>query len=87
MIETLFGALSFLIVSVVFLLKKNEKLESEKKLNDIKIKDAKLEVEQNNLQEDKAALKKELKELDTKKSHTYLSNKEIEDLIKELGLI
>lgn len=81
MIEFIIGLFTALIGAVFVLLKHNKKLKSDKKLNDIKVEDAKLETKQEAIQEKKKELKDELKELD-KAPKQDLSDTEIEDFWK-----
>lgn len=81
MIEVIFGLITALIGAVFYLLNENGKLKSDKKLNDIKVEDAKLETKQEAIQEKKKELKDELKELD-KAPKEDLSDGEIEDFWK-----
>ena len=67
MIQSLLVICSALLGGLFVLLKKNKDLESDKKLNDIKIEDVKLEAEQENIQEEKKKLEKQLKNLEKSK--------------------
>jgi|688.fasta_scaffold274830_2 septal ring factor EnvC (AmiA/AmiB activator) len=81
MIEFLIGLLTALIGAVFVLLKHNDKLKSDKKLNDVKVEDAKLETKQEAIQEKKKELKTQLKELDNAPKED-LSDEEIENFWK-----
>jgi septal ring factor EnvC (AmiA/AmiB activator) len=74
--EILFGIIAALGGVLLLLVKKNDKLESDKKLNDIAVADAKLETKQEAIQEQKAQLEKELNKVEQAKP---LSDKEVED--------
>lgn len=82
MIETLLLVCSGLIGGFLILLKKNKDLESDKKLNDVKVEDAKLETKQNIIKEEKKALEKELKKIDSSKKEE-LNDKDIEEFWKK----
>jgi len=81
MIQILLLIGSALIGGILILFKKNKELESDKKLNDIKVEDAKLETKQEILQEEKQRLVSELKQADKPKKD--LSDSQIEDFWKE----
>jgi len=75
-LDVLFGIIFALGGALLLLIKKNNKLESDKKLNDVAVADAKLETKQEAIQEQKVQLEKELEEVEQAKP---LSDKEIED--------
>jgi hypothetical protein len=75
--EFILGILAVMGGAILMLLKKNKKLESDKTLSDIKVKDATLETEQSNLKKDKEELKKELVAIE-KEVQPELSDSEIE---------
>lgn len=81
MIEFVIGLFTALIGAVFVLLKHNDKLKSDKKLNDIKVEDAKFQTKQEVIQEQKQELKNQLKELD-KVPKEELTDEEIEDFWK-----
>lgn len=74
--EALLGIIITLGGALLLLMRKNEKLESDKKLNDIAVADAKLETKQEIIKEQKAELQEELVKVEPAKD---LSDKEIED--------
>jgi septal ring factor EnvC (AmiA/AmiB activator) len=74
--EALLGIIITLGGALLLLMLKNEKLESDKKLNDIAVADAKLETKQEIIKEQKAELQEELVKVEPAKD---LSDKEIED--------
>jgi hypothetical protein len=75
--EVIFGILTLMGGAILVLLKKLGKLESDKRLNDIKVEDVKLEEKQNQVKEEKQELKQQLAEIDDQKSES-LSDEGIE---------
>ena len=64
MINALLGILAAVGALLMVLIKKNRKLESDKKLSDIAVADAKLETQSSALNHQKDSLKEELSKLD-----------------------
>jgi uncharacterized membrane protein len=75
--EAILGVLLIMGGAILALLRQIAKLQSDKKLSDIKVADAKLEEKQINIQEEKTKLKEELQKVEEKKSEN-LSDTEIE---------
>lgn len=75
--EVIFGILIVMGGAILALLKQIGKLQSDKKLNDIAVEDAKQEQKQEQVQEEKANLKEELAKVEDIKAED-LSDKEIE---------
>lgn len=75
--EAILVVLGLLGGAIVALLHKLRKLESDKKLNDITVEDAKQEQQQVQVQEEKDSLKKELAKVDEQKA-ADLSDEDIE---------
>jgi hypothetical protein len=75
--EIILGILALMGGTIFVLLKQVGKLSSDKKLNDIKVADTKLEEKQAQVQEVKSKLQDELKKVDEQKA-AELSDNDIE---------
>lgn len=78
MTEILIALATGVGAAILLIIKENKKLKSDKKLNDIKVEDAKLETKQESIKASKKELDKFLKEID-KEVMKDLSDKEVED--------
>jgi len=75
--EIILGIITLMGGAIIVLLKKLSKIESDKKLTDIAIQDAKQEESQAQARQEKDVLKKELKKIDEQKAED-LSDEDIE---------
>jgi hypothetical protein len=75
--EIILGIITLMGGAIIVLLKKLSKIESDKKLTDIAIQDAKQEESQAQVRQEKDVLKKELKKIDEQKAED-LSDEDIE---------
>lgn len=78
MLEIVLSCLAGVTAALLVIYRENGKLKRDKKIHDAEVEDARLETKQEQVKNDKAVLKKKLKELDNSQAPS-LEDKEIEN--------
>ena len=78
MLEIVLSCLAGVTAALLVIYRENGKLKRDKKIHDAEVEDARLETKQEQVKNDKAVVKKKLKELDNSQAPS-LEDKEIEN--------